>query len=198
MTVAKLFRVYRTCCEMLLDRNYSLSSTTLFSSVEKFREAYGCSVRRDQLSLFGRKDDGGIMVFFPTDAKVGVKPIRDVCLKMSANNVWKAILVVQHSVTPFASQELRKLSSQFAIEVFTDAELMFNVSHHMWVPPHSVLSKAQKREVLEKLRCKESQLPRILTTDPVARYYGLKRGQVCQIDRPSETAGKYILYRLVV
>jgi DNA-directed RNA polymerase I, II, and III subunit RPABC1 len=77
-------------------------------------------------------------------------------------------------------------------------ELLVNITHHQLVQKHSVLQDSEKAELLKRYRAKESQLPKIQCEDPVAKYFGVRRGQVMKIIRPSETAGRYVTYRLAV
>lgn len=117
---------------------------------------------------------------------------------MRQENVKRAILVLQQQPTSFASQIINRLSDELTLEVFLDHELMVNITQHELVPQHEVLNDDQKKALLARYKLKETQLPRILKTDAVARYYGLKRAQVVKVIRPSETAGRYVTYRMVM
>lgn len=83
-------------------------------------------------------------------------------------------------------------------EIFLEKELMINIIDHIAVPKHILLSEEELKRVLESYHAKRREIPEILVTDPVARYYNAKIGDMFRIIRPSETAGEAPYYRLVI
>ena len=139
-------------------------------------------------------NDSKILVFYPSDDKVGSNVIKQIATKMCELSVLTAIVVLK-GTTSIARKELDSLHP-CKIEIFTQDELMVNITEHDLVPRHELLTVEQKQEVLKKYRVKEFQLPKIQVEDPIARYFGVRKGQVMKITRASETAGRYVTYRV--
>ncbi|KAF8377795.1 hypothetical protein HHK36_031180 [Tetracentron sinense] len=198
---ANLFRIRRTAMQMLKDRGYLVEDFEINMTKSEFTEKYGENMRRSDLVFNKSKQNDTsdqIYIFFTEEQKVAVEKIRTIINRMKSENVFRAILVVQQNLTPYARTSVREISSKFHVEVFQDAELLVNIKEHVLVPEHQVLTSEEKKILLEQYTLKETQLPRIQITDPIARYYGLKHGQVVKIIRLSETAGRYVTYRYVV
>eukprot|EP01104_Vermistella_antarctica_P001154 TRINITY_DN11214_c0_g1_i1.p1 TRINITY_DN11214_c0_g1~~TRINITY_DN11214_c0_g1_i1.p1 ORF type:complete len:207 (-),score=52.66 TRINITY_DN11214_c0_g1_i1:76-696(-) len=199
---SRLFDIRKTIVEMLIDRGYLLSQSEQDLTKEDFLRKFqvGESLNRDDLTMLVRKKNDPtdqIFVFFSDEFKVGVKTIRKLCERMEEENIKRAILVVRQGMTAFAKQALQQTAPKFQLEHFQETELLVNITRHILVPQHVVLTDEEKQVLLTRYKLKETQLPRIQPNDPVARYYGLHKGQVVKIVRPSETAGRYITYRLV-
>ena len=201
--VARMYRVYKTVLEMLIDRGYLVSVEEENKTLEAFRDEWapdGKTVKRDEMTLMKpsrTETDKQIFVFFPSKPKPGVSDIDKYFDQMRNNNVPRSIIVVPKGLTSTAKTALNCYAPQFVMEHFLERELLVNITRHTLVPEHILLTPEQKKALLAQHKLKETQLPRILLTDPVARYYGLQRGDVVKIRRPSETAGTYITYRFV-
>lgn len=90
----------------------------------------------------------------------------------------------------------KKKGNKYFTQVFTIAKLILNIMKHELVPEHKIISEEKKRSMLKQFDISNfSQLPIILKTDPVAKFLGMQRGDVCEITKPSETAGEYVYYR---
>jgi len=196
---SRLFRCYRTIKNMLDRRGYMIPRDLRDMTPLLFRDRFGEYPSRESLTILVEKADdenNQLFVFFPEDEKVGVKPIKTYTDRMRTEGVSNAIMVLRVDITSFAKQAVQEMSDAFRIEHFKEAELLVDITQHQLVPEHQVLTNNEKTELLKRYRIKEMQLPRIQANDPVARYFGMKRGMVVKIIRPSETAGRYVTYRI--
>uniref|UniRef100_A0A8D2DJ30 DNA-directed RNA polymerases I, II, and III subunit RPABC1 n=1 Tax=Sciurus vulgaris TaxID=55149 RepID=A0A8D2DJ30_SCIVU len=168
----RLWKICKTIMQLCHDRGYLVTQDELDQTLEEFKAQFGDKPsegrprRADLMVLVAHKDDptDQMFVFFPEEPKVGIKTIKVYCQRMQEENITRALIVVQQGMTPSAKQSL--------------------------VDMHVVMTKEEVTELLARYKLRENQLPRIQAGDPVARYFGIKRGQVVKIIRPSETAGR--------
>ncbi len=193
------YKVYITLNKLLYNRGY-FPSDNINLSEDTF-----LNIPRSELTIKteSRPDskiqNGYIFVFFPDDEKIGVKTIRNYKIEMEEANVDRAIIVVKEGITPYARSNIQnEIKEPMIIEIFNESELLIDITEHSLVPKHELMTPSEKTEFLNRMKLKESQLPKLLSTDPVSRYYGFKRRDIVKITRPSETAGIYINYRVVV
>ncbi|XP_063901756.1 uncharacterized protein LOC135121372 [Zophobas morio] len=199
-----LWRIRKTILEMCNDRGYIVPD--LGMTMDDFKIRFGEEPDRSRLLVLVQRkleqSDRMYCFFTPSyggDKKLRAQTIEAYSNQMEQDGVQRAILIVEHGVGPSAQKLINQLRSknQF-FEVFKDSELLVNITEHELVPKHEVISDEEKKILMERYRVRESQLPRISKNDPVARYYGLSHGQVVKITRTSETAGRYVTYRIVI
>ncbi|KAJ1561438.1 DNA-directed RNA polymerases II 24 kDa polypeptide (RNA polymerase II subunit 5), partial [Cladochytrium tenue] len=180
--------------------NYLVGDHELNMSLDEFKQQHmrGQIIDRSSLTFLveHKSENDQILIFFTEDETVGIKPLKKIWERMMQQQIMKAILIYQKNLTPSAHKIIHEMAPKYILEIFQESELLVNITHHTLVPRHVLLTKDEKATLLARYRLKETQLPRIQPSDPVARYYGLKRGEVVKITRPSETAGKYVTYRL--
>jgi len=203
--VDRLWRIRKTVMQMCHDRGYLVTQDELDQTLEQFVEQFGDRPsegrpsRGDISVLVAHNDDptDQMFVFFPEEEKVGIKTIKQYCTRMQEENISRAIIVVQLGMTPSAKQALVDMAPKYQLEQFLESELLVNVTEHILVPEHLVLTPSEKAELLARYKLKDHQLPRMQIGDTIARYFGLKKGDVIKIIRPSVTSGRYVTYRIV-
>ena len=198
------YKATRTIYEMLFDRGYDnqefgMEEFSAIDSIEEFEEYFKNS---DKDLIFQNPTTRDvIVVIFARDSRLGTKQLPVYIRRVQTQQANHVIIV--HKKGSIQSVILRSLATieskaSIKIELFTFEELQYNVTKHMYVPRHKPLSNTEKEDLFLRYNIKAQQLPVILKSDPVARYYGAEPGTVMEITRRSETCGRYITYRVVV
>ncbi|KAI5810490.1 RNA polymerase [Pyronema omphalodes] len=213
---SRVWRAWRTVHEMVADRGYEISeeeySISLSEFQAKFCDGEGRPMRKSlsfsanpsqhmievhqSLKPGGGSDCGPIWVEFLSELSIGVKHAKAFVHRVKDGNYHTGIMICINAPTAASLKSFAAVEKEVTVEIFMEENLLVNITKHELVPKHVLLSKLEKKKLLERYRLKESQLPRIQKDDPVARYFGLKKGNVVKIIRRSETSGRYASYRL--
>lgn len=167
-----LERVAQTCKEMLEQRGYVITE-------------------EDETEITGVDCDGNYISVFILDlAKVNVSTVVSLLSLLNSKNVTRCIIVYRDEITSKAKYVL-SCSEEITIELFKECEVSINITKHSYVPKHELVERDDKDYKL--LRKISPKLPRLLQTDPVARFYGYKPKDIIKVTRKDGS----IEYRVV-
>ncbi len=115
------------------------------------------------------------------------------------NNI--IIVFNNESISTAVKSQLNKYDKIFQkngghLQYFSSQQLMFNPTKHEYVPKHTKLTEEEAKEFMkEYLARSKMHMHVILQNDPIAKWIGLKHGDIVRIDRYNENSGESFSYR---
>ena len=190
--VKQLFKIRTTSIEMISDRGYNIPDNIKNLQFENYRLLY----ESKNIDVSFNDGDKNVYIYYHID---DIKNLGKNDLKALVKNIHEEtknlktliIIVLNGKANSSVKKELKNETYKY-VEIFERKHLIFNISKHVLVPKHILLTGEEKKDIMEKYNTLEDQLPKIKITDPMAKYLGLKLGDVCKIIRQTP------YYRIVV
>lgn len=189
----ELWKARNTVIEMLRDRGYLSSNIEM--DYAGFIAQYPAAQSDPTVLNFVATKELSIAVHFTSEDKLSKKSLDTLASNYSLQGVESVILITFNKLNPACKALIKSIKMNF--EHFLIEELQFNITKHCLVPKHKVMTVSEQDELFRSIKCDKSNLPSILTTDPVCRYFGAKVGDVFEITRNSQTTGTALYYRAV-
>jgi len=180
----ELHTSFKTIMEMLTDRGTDVSLLEGTDPDELERKMRGSPI-------FSVPVNESMHVIYYMHTKFKINDIRK-----SLVDDKLTIVVFKEKINNLNKRNLREQMPN--IEIFNIKELLFNVSHHSYVPKHEIVKDAEEIDgIMNTYNIRHrSMFPVIMRTDPMARYLNLGQGDIVRIRRQSPTAGEAIVYRV--
>ena len=191
MDIKNTHHVYITITEMLTDRGYSVSKDIDYEDfIIMYNENnYDITDNDDKIHVTFYKD---AKAFSKKDLEIMVHNIKE----RFENEDINIVIILRDKYNVAIEKEL--LNPLYKnVEIFLFNNLTFNITKHQDMPKHIPLSEEEIQQLAEKYHMPKTQFQKMLATDPVAKYYGVKSGGMFKVIRPSYASGEFVTYRLV-
>ncbi|SPN79265.1 RNA polymerase II RPB5 subunit [Brazilian cedratvirus IHUMI] len=194
----KLYRVKRTELEMMQARGYDISAVAVLLkySMEEFAKYYTGQMQKtgkniyDLLSsLYVNSAGQYIYVFYSpekdkaTGKAIVTEVLNDINELRKSYNLDHAVIISAKGLSPEANSLMGRLPLYY-IQSFTYSSLLWNITRHVLVDPHTLMTDKEVEEFLQKNRyISLDKMPIIKDTDAIAKFLGATPGQVIRIRR---------------
>ena len=118
-------------------------------------------------------------------------------------NTKEFIVVITDQPSSALMHQLQEKDKQLQskgglLQIFYTKDLLYNPLKHVLVPKHEKLTPAEGKQVMEDYNIKhKSKMPVISKNeDVIAKWLGLRHGDIVRITRYNETSGTYYYYRV--
>ncbi|XP_076929602.1 DNA-directed RNA polymerase V subunit 5C-like [Bidens hawaiensis] len=195
----------RTVLEMLKDRGCEVDESQLTRSVTEFREVVGdvaeggVGIGIDKLRvcvpLVSNPWKKIVVVFAGPEEVNKAKATHILMSILNKDSLHRIIVIMEGKMNHYARKEFD--SCAVKVETFPITELFVNITKHVTMPKHETLTAQEKEQLLVKFKIDENQIPHMLESDAIARYYGLEKKQVVKISYNSKMTGSFVTYRCV-
>ena len=164
--------------EMLVDRGYDIPPEEIIFLTSDITPRFVKKYKGKSLNNFYKKNNETLFVYYMTQNKI----IED--LKIFIDNIvyYDTGLIVGIEEGEFNKKKYHKLFEDLPfkpIETFTFDDLSYNVTKHVNYDQHELIDKMIIIPTLVDI----DQLPLLLKSDPVCRYFNWSIGDVIKITR---------------
>lgn len=165
-------RAYEILKIMLLDRGYSVEETGFSPLTEPQTVVcvYIATNAHDKIYVF----------MAPEEKQLGKTYVQEI-LELVSDVKKHIIIATSLGLTSYVAKEVISIEN-CKIELFKYSELQAAIGRHVLVPTYIVIPEQHVLNLLIRLHCeKKEDLPRMLDTDPVARYFNFESGTVLKL-----------------
>ena len=188
---AKLINASRkTIVEMLEDRGFVVNEKNkIIDDITYPIEAKKDSVVMKVVYLLQKRQVPSLKEYISENCATSNQKLAD------KECILRHIAVTQYGV----NKTFVTLCDQYNIETFKIRSLGVNITKHTLVPHHTLMTKKEDIANLKKALGIQNleTLPIMSKSDPIAKYYGAKVGDLFKVVRYSKTAGCYTSFRYI-
>ncbi len=167
-----LERAKAITCELLCDRGFTRDTILV-----------------DEDNITAQNDVNNLLVVFINETKLSINTLKDIISLCEREGQTHLILVYKDSVTASAKKTLESINTVH-VELFGMNELLYNPTKHELSSKHEL---ADAEEAAEIKRKHGANLPWLLRSDKIVRWYSYKPGDIIRVTRPSG----HVIYRIV-